>query len=274
MRASVNGIELAYDVVGAPERPWAVLVHGFPFSRATWAAQAAALAPEFRVLTWDLRGLGESPLGPAPQPLESYVDDQLALMDALGVPRAGLAGLSMGGYIALRAVEKAPERFWALALCDTRSEADNDEAKLARAAGIQALHRDGLEAFVRGLLPKLLLRPGSPAGEALLRIMLRSDAAGVANALAAMQGRTDTTAGLAAIEIPTLVLVGSGDALTPPEVARSLAARIRGARLEVLEDAGHVSNLEAPEAFNAALTAFFRDAAGGEPFLERRPRRR
>lgn len=261
MFASVNGVDLAYDVQGPPGRPWVVLVHGFPFDRSTWAAQAAALAPEFRVLTWDLRGLGESPLGPAPQPLESYVDDLLGLMDALGADRAGLAGLSMGGYIALRAAEKAPDRFWALALCDSRSEPDTDEAKLARAAGIQALHRDGVEPFVRSLLPKLLLRPESPAGRALLERMLNQGAAGMANALAAMQGRTDTTAALAAIEVPALVLVGSGDALTPPGVARDLAARIRGARLEVLEGAGHVSNLEAPGAFNDALTGFFRSAA-------------
>jgi len=262
MRAAVNGIELAYDAEGPPGRPWVVLVHGFPFTRATWAAQAAALAKEYRVLTWDLRGLGESSLGPAPQPLESYVDDLLGLMDALGVTRAGLVGLSMGGYLALRAVERAQPRFWALALCDTRSEPDSDEGKLGRAAGIRALHRDGVEPFVRGLLPKLLLRPEAPAGRALSEIMLRNGAAGMANALAAMQGRTDTTPSLAAIGIPSLVVVGSGDAITPPEVARSLAARIRGARLEVLEDAGHVSNLEAPEAFDAALSAFLRDAVG------------
>jgi pimeloyl-ACP methyl ester carboxylesterase len=261
MLALVNGVDLAYDVAGSPARPWVVLVHGFPFTRASWAAQAAALAPDFRVLTWDLRGLGASPLGPAPQPLETYVDDLLGLMDTLGVARAGLAGLSMGGYIALRAVERAPERFWALALCDTRSEPDTDEGKLGRAAAIQALHRGGVEPFVRGLLPKLLLRPESPAGRDLLERMLSNGAAGMANALAAMQGRTDTTPALAKIEIPTLVLVGSGDALTPPGVARDLAARIRGARLEVLENAGHVSNLEAPEAFDAALTGFFRDAA-------------
>lgn len=260
MRATVNGIELAHDVAGARGRPWVMLVHGFPFTRASWAAQVAALAPDFRVLTWDPRGLGESPLGPAPQPLEAYVDDLLGLMTAVGAERAGLAGLSMGGYIALRAVEKAPARFWAIALCDTRSEADTDEAKLGRATAIQTLHRAGVEPFVRSLLPKLVLRPDSAAGRALLEQMLSQEATGLANALAAMQGRTDTTASLAKISVPTLVLVGDGDALTPPPASRDLAARIPNARLTVLENAGHVSNLDAPEAFSAALTGFFRGA--------------
>ncbi len=264
MRQSVNGIEIEYDVQGRDGAPWVVLVHGFPFARATWAEQVAALAPDFRVLTYDLRGLGESGLGPVPQPLESYVDDLLGLMDALGIARAGLAGLSMGGYIALRAVERAPQRFWALALCDTRAEADGNEGKLGRAAGIQKLHRGDSAAFVRGLLPKLLLRPESAAGRALEALMLRNGAAGMANALAAMQGRTDTTDALAAFDLPALVLVGSDDAFVPLDVARALAERIRGARLEVLDDAGHVSNLEAPAAFNAALIGFFRSAGDSQ----------
>lgn len=257
MLTRVNGIDLSYDVAVAGDRPWVVLVHGFPFTRATWSAQVTALAEHFRVLTWDLRGLGGSELGPAPQPLETYVDDLLALLDEVGAERAGLCGLSMGGYIALRAVERAPRRFSALALADTRSEADGNEAKLARAAGIQARHRGEVEAFVRGLLPKLLLRPEAPAGRALLAQMLGNDPAGMANALAAMQGRTDTTPALAGLALPTLVLVGSGDTLTPVAASEALAATIPGAALQVLADAGHVSNLEAPEAFTAALMDFF-----------------
>lgn len=256
MRIAVNGVEIGYDVAGAAGAPWLVLVHGFPFTRALWDAQAPALAHRFRVLTYDLRGLGESALGPAPQPLEAYVDDLLGLMDALGIERSGLAGLSMGGYIALRAVERAPERFWALALCDTRSEADSNEGKLGRAAGIRALHEGRVEAFVDGLLPKLLLRPEAPAGEELRAMMLGNGAGGMANALAAMMGRTDTSGALGEFDLPTLVLVGSDDALTPPSAAEAMAARIPGARLEVLVGAGHVSNLEAPEAFTGALLRF------------------
>lgn len=257
----VNGIDLAYDVHGAADRPWVVLVNGFPFARALWSGQAAALARRYRVLTYDLRGLGESALGPAPQPLEAYVDDFLGLMDALGIERAALGGLSMGGYIALRAVERAPERFWALLLADTRSEADGDAGKLARAAGIKQLHAGGQEEFLRAFLPKLLKRPDSEVGRWLLELMRSNRPASMANALAAMQGRTDTTPALASFALPTLVLVGRDDTLTPPAASESMAARIPGAELVILEDAGHCSNLEAPAAFNAALAGFLDRAA-------------
>ena len=123
----INGIELAYQVDGAAGAPWVVLVHGFPFNRSTWSAQVEVLKADFQVLTYDLRGMGQSELGDAPQPLEAYVDDLLALMDELGIAKAALGGLSMGGYIALRTIQRAPDRFWALALCDTKSEPDSDE---------------------------------------------------------------------------------------------------------------------------------------------------
>lgn len=261
MKLPVNGIDVAYDVHGAAGRPWVVMVHGFPFTRATWSVQAAALAGEFRVLTWDLRGLGESGLGPVPQPLEAYVDDLLGLMDALDIQQAGLVGLSMGGYIALRAVQRVPGRFRALALCDTRSDPDSDEGKLGRAAAIKTLHAGGLETFVTAMLPKLLHQPESTAGRELLALMRSNHAAGMTNALAAMQGRTDITPALASFALPTLVMVGREDTLTPPALSESMAAKIPGARLVMLDNAGHVSNLEAPAAFNAALLAFLREAA-------------
>lgn len=261
MRLAVNGIEIGCDLQGPEGRPWVVMIHGFPFTRALWTRQAAVLAADFRVLTYDLRGLGESGLGPAPQPLEAYVDDLLALMDAVGAPTTALVGLSMGGYIALRAVERAPGRFWAVALADTRAEADSDEGKLARAAGIQALHAGGQSAFVAGFLPKLLARPDSETGRALAAMMLGNDPTGMANALAAMQGRTDTTAALPAFALPALVVVGELDTLTPPACSRAMAERIPGARVEILPGAGHVSNLEAPDAFDAALTGFLSVAA-------------
>ncbi len=261
MRILANGIEIEYELAGSEGAPWVVLVHGFPFTRATWRREAEALATEFRVLTYDLRGLGGSALGPAPQPLEAYVDDLLALLDGLGAMRAAVVGLSMGGYIALRALERAPGRFWGAVLADTRAEADTDEGKLARAAGIRALHAGGKRDYVAGLLPKLLARPDSEPGRALAALMLANDAAGMANALVAMQGRTDTSGALAGLRLPVLVIAGEEDALTPPEVARGLAERIPGARLTLLPGAGHVANLEAPEAFDSALIEFLRAAA-------------
>lgn len=256
MQLQVDGVRLACEVVGTGDWPWVVFVHGFPFSRATWQREAQALAASYRVLTFDLRGLGESELGPAPQPLESYVDDLFALMDGLGIDRAALVGLSMGGYISLRAVQRAEERFWALALCDTRAEADSDEGKLGRAAGIRLLHAGGREEFLRGFLPKLLKRPESDTGRWLMDLMRANAPLAMANALAAMQGRTETTAALATFTLPTLVVVGRDDTLTPLPLAQGMAQRIPGAELAILEDAGHVANLEAPAAFDRALGGF------------------
>ncbi len=256
MQMRVNGVRLACEVFGEGDRPWVVFVHGFPFSRATWQREARVLATEYRVLTFDLRGLGESELGPVPQPLESYVDDLFALTEGLGIERAALVGLSMGGYISLRAVQRAGERFWALALCDTRAEADSDEGKLGRAAGIRLLHAGGREEFLRGFLPKLLKRPESEAGRWLMELMRANDPLAMANALAAMQGRTETTAALSTFDLPTLVVVGRDDTLTPLALSQAMAQRIPGAELAILEDAGHVANLEAPAAFDRALGEF------------------
>jgi 3-oxoadipate enol-lactonase len=257
MIARINGIKLNYRLEGAKGRPVVVLIHGFPFDLSTWKAQVAALKARFQVLTYDLRGLGHSELGPAPQPLEAYVDDLCALLDSLGIAKAAVAGLSMGGYIALRGVQREGARFWALALCDTKAEADSDEGKLGRANGIKALRQHGAKPFAKGMLPKLLARPGTEAGRRLLKLMQSQSVDGMANALAAMQGRTDSTLALKGLRLPVLVLAGKEDLLMPAALSRSLARKIKGSQLKLLPGAGHVSNLEAPSAFNRALADFF-----------------
>lgn len=267
MKAMINGIKVDYALEGKAKAPVLVLVHGFPFSRAFWKGQVAALKRDFRVLTYDLRGLGKSQLGPAPQPLEAYVDDLIALLDKLKLERVALAGLSMGGYIALRAAQREPGRFWALALCDTRADADSDEGKLKRASGIKGIREKGVDVYVRAMLPNLFAaatlqsRPAAP--KALLAIMKASKADGMCNALAAMAGRTDTTSALARFRMPVLVLGGDEDKLSPPDVAQAMVARIPGADWVLLQGAGHVSNLDAPEAFNRALGEFLRRTSVG-----------
>ncbi len=261
MQAKINGITMRFDLAGKAQAPVVILVHGFPFDLSLWKAQVAALKKDFRVLSYDLRGMGKSGLGPAPQPLEAYVDDLFALMDHLGLKQAGAAGLSMGGYIVLRAMQREPSRFWALALCDTRADADSDEGRLKRAAGIKAVREKGVAAFVKGMLPNLLCKQKSPAATALLKMMLSSNADGVANALAAMAARTDSTASLKDIKIPALVVTGDQDALMPPLIAKGLALKIKASEFVEIPDAGHVSNLENPVAFNKAFLAFLRKAA-------------
>jgi 3-oxoadipate enol-lactonase len=255
MRIKLNGILADYKLEGEAGKPAVVLVHGFPFSKEMWKAQAEALKKDYQVLAYDLRGMGQSSLGKAPQLLEAYVDDLFALLDFLKLKKAALAGLSMGGYIALRAMQRDPERFRALLLCDTRSDPDSDEGKLKRAAGIAAIRQKGADAFSRAMLPNLLQDQGAKAA-GLLRLMLGNKADGMANALAAMAARSDCSASLKEIRVPALVVVGSEDKITPPALAEGMAKAIPGARLAVIPGAGHVSNFDKPAEFNRLMLEF------------------
>jgi pimeloyl-ACP methyl ester carboxylesterase len=237
-----------------------VLVHGFPFSHAAWLPQIDALSDRYRVVAYDLRGLGRTEVGDGQFALESYVDDLVAVLNHLGEDRAVVCGLSMGGYVALRAVEREPSRIRALVLCDTRSGADGNEGKISRAESVADLKRSGMGPFTEAFLPKVLgpttLGERPEVVSAVEDMVRQQRVTGVVAAQLAMAGRTDTTESLHAIEVPALILVGEEDTLTPPAQAREMAARIPGAELEVIPGAGHLSNLENPQAFNAALAAF------------------
>jgi pimeloyl-ACP methyl ester carboxylesterase len=236
-----------------------VFLHAFPYHAGMWEGQRAALRGRARFVAYDARGMGPQAVHAAPFMLEHMVDDLLALLDRRGIERCLLCGLSMGGYVALRAVERAPERVVGLMLCNTQAGSDSDEAKLGRAAGVRLLASQGLAAFGEAQLARQL----SPhtvghAPDLLARLraqIAESSAEGVAGCLVALATRTDQHEMLASIRVPTLVVVGEHDAITPPAVARALAARIPGAALHVLPQAGHLSNLEAESAFNALLLA-------------------
>lgn len=237
-----------------------VFIHGFPLTHAAWRDQADLLRPIARTLLYDQAGFGESPGHPFPATFESYVDDLEHLLRDREVPRAVLCGLSMGGYVALRATERFPERVAGLVLCDTRSEADSDEAKLKRHAGILKIEKDGLSSYLDGFEQSVLgpttLQTRPDVRRRARALMDRNPPASLQRALAAMASRTDTTASLAAIRVPALLLVGEEDSVTPVAAARAMHERISGSRLETIPRAGHFSNLENPDAFNQALRSF------------------
>ena len=241
-----------------------VLIHGFPFSRAQWDSQVAVLSEQYRVVTYDLRGQGTSAAGPGPQMIEFLVDDLIELLDHLEIERATLCGLSMGGYVALRGVQRHPDRVHGLILADTRAEPDSSAGRLKRAEGIRAIRQDGMEAFADKMLPALfgdaVASAGGPAVTHIRDIMAATDPEGACHALGAMACRLDLTAALPAIDTPTLVIVGTNDSLTPPADARKMQAAIPGATLVELPDAGHVSNVDQPALFNDAVLAFLRAA--------------
>jgi 3-oxoadipate enol-lactonase len=260
----VHGIDLFLRDSGPGAGPPVVLLHGFPFDHTLWDPQVAGLGPGFRVVAYDARAHGRSAGAGAPFAFEDFVDDLLGLLDGLRIDRAILVGLSMGGYVALRFAEREPARVRALVLSDTKSAADGDEARLARAAGARKVRESGVAAFADGFLPKALARrtiAERPDVVAKVRgMILGCSAAGIAGTLVAMAGRTDTTASLGRTRVPTLVLVGAEDALTPPADARALAGAIPGASLVEIPGAGHLPNLEEPGAFGAALLPFLREA--------------
>jgi len=259
----VHGVDLFLRTGGPAGAPPVVLLHGFPFDHTLWDGEFAALEGEFRAIAYDARAHGRSGGAGVPFAFEDFVDDLLGVLDGLEVDRAIVVGLSMGGYAALRFAEREPARVRALVLSDTKSAADSDEGRLARAAGARKAREAGAAAFADGFLPKALAKrtlEGRPEIVAKVRgMILGCSAAGIAGTLIAMAGRTDTTASLGRLRVPTLVVVGAEDALTPPADARALAAAIPGARLVEIAGAGHLPNLEQPDAFRAALLPFLRE---------------
>lgn len=237
-----------------------ILLHGFPFSHRQWLPQLDALSGEFRVVAYDLRGLGRTEVGDGQYTIEAYVDDLFGVMDHLGLDRAVICGLSMGGYVALRAAERGGDRLRGLVLCDTRSGGDSNEGKVGRAQAMSSVRHEGLVAFGDALLPKVLGPTTLGERPAVVRevqdMIHEQRVVGVCGALLAMAARTDTTEGLHQIGVPTLVVVGEEDTLTPPAQSREMAARIPDSEVAVIPAAGHLSNLENPDGFNAVLLPF------------------
>ena len=259
--ARVRGIELAYEVsgVGSP----VVLLHGFPFNRTLWREQVESLGERYRVITPDLRGHGETGATPDPATMEEMAGDVAALLDDLRITRVVLGGLSMGGYVALAFHRLFPERVRALVLAHTRPQADTDEARLAREETAARALADGMHTIADAMLPKLLApstQDERPEVVARVREMiLNTDARGAASALRGMAVRADQTEFLREINCPTLIVVGSLDRITPVADAELMHRLIRGAQLEVIAGAGHVSNIERPAEFNRALENFLRE---------------
>ncbi len=253
-------MRLSVREAGDPKGPPVVLLHAFPLSSAMWEPQFEALKA-YRVLAPDLRGFGATPLV-APWFIEHAVDDALETLSSLGVPEAVFVGLSMGGYAALRAVQKAPSRVKALVLCDTRAEADADENKVKRAAAVDAVRARGVPAFVGPFLDGALAPPastGNPKAAAFLKsVAEKASPEAVMAALAALTARADTTAALPGIKVPTALLFGAEDKITPPSLGEGLRARIPGAQLHLIPGAGHFPNVENPAAFNERLVSFLK----------------
>lgn len=256
MEATLGGVRLHYVDAGAQDAPCLLLVHGFPLDARMWRVQMSGLGAAARIVAPDLRGHGRSATPPGPYTMEQHADDLAALLDHLKIERAIVAGLSMGGYVTLAMWRRHPSRIAALALLDTRAEADAPAARENRDRTIIRVRETGVRALGEEMLPKLMAPANLAAGplkQEMLDIIVSQPVAGVIGALQGLRDRHDSRPTLPTIDVPTLVVVGEEDALTPPADARLMAAAIRGAELLVIPGAGHLSPLENSQAVNQAL---------------------
>lgn len=238
-----------------------VLLHGFPLDHGMWAAQKDALAVAgFRVLVPDLRGHGKAPAGRGgAATMSAMAGDVLRMMDRAGLRRFGVAGFSMGGYVAFEVLRQAPERVAGLALVDTRAEPDSDEARAGRVATAERVRKEGTRVLAESMLPKMLTS-GAPADlrARVERVILSMPPEGAAQALLGMRDRADARALLREVRVPTLVVVGDQDPITPPEAARAMAEAVPGARLVVVPGAAHLAPMERPDEVSRALLEWAR----------------
>lgn len=259
--ARVNGIQLVWDEFGdRANGPALLLVHAFPLNRSMWASQCEALADRAYIIAPDLRGHGESEAPRGPYPMESFADDLAALLDQLETPRAIYCGLSLGGYIGFAFARRHRERMAGLILADTRPGPDGDQRRAGREELASAVEAAGSSALaVERLRPPLVTaetrRTRPDLWDQLGAMIAATPATGLAGAARGIAARPDSTSTLAEITVPALIIVGSEDETTPPAESEAMHAAIAGATLVVIPGAGHLSNLERPAAFNAAVRA-------------------
>jgi pimeloyl-ACP methyl ester carboxylesterase len=255
---NIDGIHLAFDDTGSG-RP-VILLHGYPFNRTLWDSQVGTLKDRFRVITPDLRGLGESETSDEPATMARMAQDVAHLMDALQIPSAIVGGLSMGGYVVLSFYKQFPHRVDALILADTRPQADSEEGKQLRIKQRDQILRDGMAETAHLMLPKLLTPESISTRRDLVKriqdMILGTKPAGAAGALMGMATREDQTELLRQVRVPTLIVVGREDPITPVHDSELMREHIDGSQLIVIEDAAHVSNLEQPQSFNSLLRSF------------------
>jgi 3-oxoadipate enol-lactonase len=251
---------VAGDTRRAP-RGTLVLLHAFPLSARLWEPQHVLADGGWRVVMPQFRGFDcERPDATDVSSLEDYAHDVADLLETLGVESAVIAGLSMGGYVAFELYRHAPELFSALILADTRADADSADARAARLRMIELAAEGGASAVAAEMVPKLLgetTRSARPEVAVRVReLILATHPHAMQAAVRAMMTRKESVSLLPSIAVPTLVVVGDEDSITPPALARAMADAIPGASLTVVPRAGHLPSCEQPQAFNDSVLSF------------------
>lgn len=257
---TVNNISVSYNDEGPELAPIIIFVYGFPLNKSMWDKQVKALKDNYRVIACDIRGHGNTEVGTLDFSIDLFVKDLISFMDALKIEKTILCGLSMGGYIALNAIENYAERFSALILSDTNCTADAPEAKEKRMKTIENIEEKGIEKLADDLLPNLFASESfktNPKEIAEVKEMIVTTTIPSLNkSLHALANRKETCSKLAKIKMPVLILVGEVDKITPPEAASAMHEKIKDSTLHLISNAGHLSNMENPIEYNNQLMKF------------------
>ena len=258
VQTQVNGITLAYNDQGSGLP--IIFLHAFPLNRTMWAEQEKAFSSQFRVVTIDLRGHGESDAPLWRYTLDQAADDVIGLLDHLSIRQAVFVGLSMGGYILFALYRKYADRVKGLVLANTRAEEDTAEGKEARFQMAQTVYQKGPSAIADIMIQKLLSPATVQTKPGLVRhvraMIEGNQISGIAGDLMAMAERPDSVTLLKHITCPTQIIVGELDLPTPPSDAKLMADLIPNARLTIIPAAAHLSNLEKPDIFNNTVREF------------------
>jgi len=262
---SVSNFHVSYDDMGEGKIP-VLFLHGFPFDKSMWTKQLEFLKSSYRVIAMDIRGFGKSTDEQSEFSMDLFADDVIGLMDALYIEKAVVCGLSMGGYIALNVQQRFPDRFAAMILCDTQCIADSAAVKEKRLNTILDIEADGVKEFNDGFVKNVFHKDSLTNKKELVKSLSKVVAANspqiISQGLLVLANRSETCITLAAVKVPTLIICGREDGVTPLTESEKMHKSIKGSILKVIDNAGHVSNLEQPKEFNKHLEDFLSTLSG------------
>ncbi|MGZ4097880.1 MAG: alpha/beta fold hydrolase [Bacteroidia bacterium] len=254
-----SDLTVNYNDYGPVYAPAVIFIHGFPFNKSVWDLQLELLKSNYRVIAYDVRGHGGSYSSDALS-LDIFVEDLIHFVDDLELEKVIVCGLSLGGYIALRAIEKYPERFNGMVLCSTQCPADSQKTKEGRAKKAELVKNKGIEAYaeesIKGLFAKTSFTTRKEEVRSVKNIIESNSPEFICNGLTALAERKETCSALSSINVPVLILVGKEDTITPPGEAEYLHYNIKGSEMHVIPYAGHLANLENTHEFNELLKKF------------------
>ncbi len=262
LTVEVDDFTVCYNDAGDGVIP-VIFIHGFPFDKSMWNQQMEALQKGNRVIAYDIRGFGKSTSGLKKATIDLFAEDLVGFMDVLHVDKAIVCGLSMGGYIVLNAAYRFANRFTALILSDTQCIADTAEGILKRKESIKLIQDGGMEQFAEAFISKIFtpvtIAEQKNVVQQVRVVMLQTAAVVIVSTLNALAEREEVCSGLNKLTLPVLILCGKEDQITPLAQSELMNKQFVNSNLQIIENAGHMSNLEQHALFNGILSSFIKD---------------